>query len=121
MEVTATSDLMETKQAAANKSEQHKQEQLKEIPARLVSKLVPIGNGKFITIRKHNGEMKINIRDYVRDSCEKLYSTKRGIMLNVQEWNNLKDQISLVDEILQKRELKASEYSHLNARYVKHV
>jgi len=121
MEISATPDLVNMKQAVDDKPKQHKQEQLKEIPARLVSKLVPIGNGKFITIRKHNGEMMINIRDYVRDSCEKLYSTKRGIMLNVQEWNNLKDKISLVDEILQKRELKASEYAHLNARYVKHV
>jgi len=119
MEVSTAVNLVNSKQAADPELEQQKREQLKENPTRLVSKLVPIGNGKFITIRKHRGDMKINIRDYVRDSCEKLYSTKRGIMLNVQEWNNLKESISLVDEILQKRELKASDYSHLNARFVK--
>ena len=119
MEVTTRPDLMEVKQAVDDEPKLPKQEQLKEKPVRLLSKLVPIGNGKFITVRKHKGEMKINIRDYVRDSCEKLYSTKRGIMLNVQEWNNLKDQIGLVDELLQKRNLKNSDYAHLNARFVK--
>lgn len=75
-------------------------------PRHRKSKLIPIGNKKYITIRKYGGKPNINIRDYTSDDCGKLYSTKRGIMLSVEEWIQLKDSCSIVDNFLQERQLK---------------
>lgn len=70
------------------------------------SRLVPIGMKKYITIRRYCGQPQINIRDYSRDSCGKMYSTKRGIMLTPEEWTQLKESFKAVDTFLQERQLK---------------
>lgn len=81
----------------------------KDIPQRK-SKLVPIGQKKYITIRKYCGRPQINIRDYSADSCGKLYSTKRGIMLSPEEWVQLKNSVYSVDMFLKEREMKEKSF-----------
>lgn len=63
----------------------------------------PIGVHKFVTIRKHGGKPKVNIRDYTSDGHGDVYATKRGIMLSLEEWTLLKEQISTIDTALAKR------------------
>lgn len=68
------------------------------------SKTIPIGLTKNITIRKFSGQPQINIRGYTRDSSGRQYSTKRGILLTPEEWRNLKESFSSVDEYLRERQ-----------------
>lgn len=54
------------------------------------SKMLPLGNRKFITIRKYNGQPMVNLRLYIRDSYGKPYATKRGILLSQDEFHQLR-------------------------------
>ena len=67
------------------------------------SKLIKIGNRKFVSIRSHGGEPRVNIRQYIHDSHGKPYSTKRGILLTETEWQQLKKNIKDIDTSLHKR------------------
>ena len=66
------------------------------------SKLIKISNRKFVSIRKHDGEPRVNIRQYIHDSHGKPYSTKRGILLTATEWQQLKENTKDIDTSLYK-------------------
>ena len=66
------------------------------------SKLIKISNRKFVSIRKHDGEPRVNIRQYIHDSHGKPYSTKRGILLTATEWQQLKENVKDIDTSLYK-------------------
>ena len=59
--------------------------------------VVSIGDKKLVSIRYVNNIPHINIRAYNRDSHERMFSTKRGIMLSRDEWNSLKKQMNDID------------------------
>ena len=59
--------------------------------------VVSIGDKKLVSIRYINKIPHINIRAYNRDNHGRMFSTKRGIMLNREEWNSLKKQINDID------------------------
>ena len=73
------------------------------IPPVRESNLIKIGNRKFVSIRSHGGEPRVNIRQYIHDSHGKPYSTKRGILLTVTEWQQLKKNVKEIDLSLNKR------------------
>ena len=73
------------------------------IPPVRESKLIKIGNRKFVSIRRHGGEPRVNIRQYIHDSYGKPYSTKRGILLTATEWQQLKQNVKDIDTSLNKR------------------
>ena len=66
-----------------------------------ISKWHRLSERKFITIRKHVGVAKVNIRDYNHSECGRSYSTKRGILLTKAEWEPLKENISSIDDMLE--------------------
>jgi len=73
------------------------------VPKRMLgrSKWYRLSERKFITIRKYAGTAKINIRDYNSSESGRAYSTKRGILLSKEEWEQLKLNISSIDAMLQ--------------------
>ena len=79
------------------------EQQQETIPPVRESKLIKIGNRKFVSIRRHGGEPRVNIRQYIHDSYGKPYSTKRGILLTATEWQQLKQNVKDIDTSLNKR------------------
>ena len=73
------------------------------IPPVRESKLIKIGDRKFVSIRKYCGKPRVNIRQYIRDSHGKPYATQRGILLTSSEWGQLKTQIKDIDSSLKER------------------
>ena len=67
------------------------------------SKLIKIGDRKFISIRNFGGEPRVNIRQYIHDSHGRPYSTKRGILLTPTEWQQLKNYSKDIDTYLKER------------------
>ena len=62
--------------------------------------VVSIGDKKLVGIRFISKQPHINIRAYTRDEHGRLFSTKRGIMLSLTEWNQLKKQLSTIDNVM---------------------
>lgn len=73
------------------------------IPPVRESKLIKIGDRKFVSIRTYGGEPRVNIRQYIRDSHGRPYSTKRGILLRPAEWKLLKKNFKDIDTCLTTR------------------
>ena len=67
------------------------------------SKLIKIGDRKFISIRSFGGEPRVNIRQYIHDTHRRPYSTKRGILLTPTEWQQLKKNFKDIDTCLKER------------------
>ena len=61
------------------------------------NKVVAIGDQKLVRVRFINKKPHINIRAYSRDEHGRMFSTKRGIMLTLEEWNRLKSQMTDID------------------------
>lgn len=82
-----------TKSKKANKLIKNREIQKKKVRPQAVS----IGDKKLVCIRYINKVPHINIRAYNRDEHGRMFSTKRGIMLTLEEWNRLKNQIASID------------------------
>ena len=68
---------------------------------KVASNLVPIGNMKFVKVYKYKQEPCVNIRDFMKDaSTERVYSTKRCLMLSPSEWDALKRRCDDIDRAL---------------------
>ena len=67
------------------------------------SKLIKIGGRKYVSIRSYGGEPRVNIRQYIHDSHDRPYSTKRGILLTPTEWQQLKKNFKNIDTCLKER------------------
>ena len=67
------------------------------------SKLIKIGDRKYVSIRSYGGEPRVNIRQYIHDSHGRPYSTKRGILLTPTEWQQLKKNFKDIDNCLRER------------------
>ena len=70
------------------------------------SDLVALGNDKYISVRKQGSCLFLNIRQYRRDEHGRLLATKRGIMLTMPEWTQLKANIKRVGKDLKQRHAK---------------
>ena len=67
------------------------------------SKLIKIGDRKYVSIRSYGGEPRVNIRQYIHDSHGRPYSTKRGILLTPTEWQQLEKNFKDIDTCLKER------------------
>ena len=67
------------------------------------SKLIKIGDRKYVSIRSYGGEPRVNIRQYIHDSHGRPYSTKRGILLTPTEWHQLTKNFKDIDNCLIER------------------
>ena len=70
------------------------------------SHLVALGNDKYISVRKQGSELFVNMRQYRCDAHGRLLTTKRGMMLTMKEWAQLKANIKQVEKILKQRNKK---------------
>ena len=70
------------------------------------SDFIALGNDKFITVRKHGADLYLNMRQYKRDAHGRLLATKRGIMLTVAEWAQLRSSARHVESKLKERRAK---------------
>ena len=54
--------------------------------------------GRFAAMSKYRGRVLIHVRDYVIDALSgKMYATKRGVAMKVDEWENLKSNMYAID------------------------
>ena len=75
------------------------------------SNMFPLGNRKFITIRKYNGQPMVNLRLYIHDSHGKPYATKRGILLTYDEFCQLMKHSKDIAKQLSARKQESAERS----------
>lgn len=61
---------------------------------------IPLGGGKGVTICRYKQKLYVNIRNYSADKDGRLKSTKRGILLTLDEWKKLKKNMKQVDQDL---------------------
>lgn len=71
-----------------------------------------IGNGKYVCVSEWNGKMKVHIRQYFDTAQDprhqgpsKMVPTRKGIALNLYEWEQLKKVIDAVDQELSNVEM----------------
>ena len=54
---------------------------------------------KRITVHKFKGQLKVDIREYYEDNGE-MKPGKRGLSLNLDNWNKLKEFLDKIDEAI---------------------
>ncbi|XP_037033001.1 activated RNA polymerase II transcriptional coactivator p15 [Bradysia coprophila] len=59
-----------------------------------------LGSKKFITIGDFKGKTYINIREYYTDAKGDVKPGKKGIGLNIEQWQNLCNSIDEVNQVL---------------------
>ena len=60
--------------------------------------LFPLGENKFIIIRKMKNLPYVNIRSYSKDEHGRLFATNRGILLSPKVWAALKSHTASLDD-----------------------
>lgn len=60
-----------------------------------------LGSRKFITVHDFKGKTYVNVREYY-EKDGKVLPGKKGISLNVEQWNNLCSSIDEVNNVLKK-------------------
>jgi len=89
------------KHASSEKQRKRKNvEDIKKPAKQLESACLPIGNGKHVKVCRYRHKPYVNIRDYTKTSSGELYATKRGILLQPEEWNHLKKIVKRIDQEL---------------------
>ena len=58
---------------------------------------VSLGHQKLASLRYVNKKPFVNIRQYRSDQHGRMFSTKKGIMLTLEEWRRLKNETSVLD------------------------
>ncbi|MBN3292698.1 TCP4 polymerase, partial [Polypterus senegalus] len=61
-----------------------------------------IGKMRFVSVRDFKGRVLIDIREYWMDQEGEMKPGKKGISLNPEQWNQLKEQISEIDEAVKR-------------------
>ncbi|XP_074526675.1 SUB1 regulator of transcription b [Halichoeres trimaculatus] len=60
-----------------------------------------IGKMRYVSVRDFKGKVLIDIREYWMNDGE-MRPGKKGISLNPEQWNQLKDQISEIDDAIKR-------------------
>ena len=68
--------------------------------------LFPLGENKFMIIRKMKNLPYVNIRSYSKDEHGRLFATNRGILLSPKVWAALKSHTASMDDQLRLHEIK---------------
>uniref|UniRef100_A0A3B3S181 Activated RNA polymerase II transcriptional coactivator p15 n=1 Tax=Paramormyrops kingsleyae TaxID=1676925 RepID=A0A3B3S181_9TELE len=59
-----------------------------------------IGKMRYVSVRDFKGKVLIDIREYWMDQEGEMKPGRKGISLNPEQWNQLKEQISEIDDAL---------------------
>ncbi|XP_051924356.1 activated RNA polymerase II transcriptional coactivator p15-like [Hippocampus zosterae] len=59
-----------------------------------------IGRMRYVSVRDFKGKVLIDIREYWMNPDGDIKPGKKGIALNPEQWNQLKDQISEIDDAI---------------------
>lgn len=57
-----------------------------------------IGKMRYVNVRDFKGKVLIDIREYWMDQEGEMKPGRKGISLNPEQWNQLKEQISEIDD-----------------------
>ncbi|XP_061880165.1 SUB1 regulator of transcription b [Entelurus aequoreus] len=61
-----------------------------------------IGRMRYVSVRDFRGKVLIDIREYWNNSDGDMKPGKKGISLNPEQWNQLKEQISEIDDAIKR-------------------
>uniref|UniRef100_A0A8C6GHM3 Activated RNA polymerase II transcriptional coactivator p15 n=1 Tax=Mus spicilegus TaxID=10103 RepID=A0A8C6GHM3_MUSSI len=61
-----------------------------------------IGKMRYVSVRDFKGKILIDIREYWMDSEGEMKPGRKGISLNMEQWSQLKEQISDIDDAVRK-------------------
>ncbi|KAF3851622.1 hypothetical protein F7725_013394 [Dissostichus mawsoni] len=61
-----------------------------------------IGKMRYVSVRDFKGKVLIDVREYWTNSDGEMKPGKKGISLNPEQWNQLKDQISEIDDAIKR-------------------
>ncbi|KAL7839546.1 hypothetical protein SRHO_G00262040 [Serrasalmus rhombeus] len=61
-----------------------------------------IGKLRYVSVRDFKGKVLIDIREYWMDQAGEMKPGKKGIALNPEQWNQLKEQISDIDDAIRR-------------------
>ncbi|XP_060762664.1 SUB1 regulator of transcription b [Neoarius graeffei] len=61
-----------------------------------------IGKMRYVSIRDFKGKVLIDIREYWMDQAGEMKPGKKGISLNPEQWNQLKEQMSDIDDAIRR-------------------
>ncbi|XP_018956178.1 activated RNA polymerase II transcriptional coactivator p15-like [Cyprinus carpio] len=61
-----------------------------------------IGKLRYVSVRDFKGKVLIDIREYWMDQAGEMKPGKKGISLNPEQWNQLKEQMSDIDDAIRK-------------------
>lgn len=61
-----------------------------------------IGKLRYVSVRDFKGKVLIDIREYWMDQAGEMKPGKKGISLNPEQWNQLKEQMSDIDDAVKR-------------------
>ncbi|XP_016102676.1 activated RNA polymerase II transcriptional coactivator p15 [Sinocyclocheilus rhinocerous] len=61
-----------------------------------------IGKMRYVSVRDFKGKVLIDIREYWMDQEGEMKPGRKGISLNPEQWNQLKEQISEIDDAVRR-------------------
>ncbi|XP_072514552.1 SUB1 regulator of transcription a [Salminus brasiliensis] len=61
-----------------------------------------IGKMRYVSVRDFKGKVLIDIREYWMDQEGEMKPGRKGISLNPEQWNQLKEQIDDIDEAVRR-------------------
>ncbi|XP_053557154.1 activated RNA polymerase II transcriptional coactivator p15 [Bombina bombina] len=61
-----------------------------------------IGKMRYVSVRDFKGKVLIDIREFWMDQEGEMKPGKKGISLNPEQWNQLKEQMSDIDDAIRK-------------------
>ncbi|XP_017744938.1 PREDICTED: activated RNA polymerase II transcriptional coactivator p15 isoform X1 [Rhinopithecus bieti] len=61
-----------------------------------------IGKMRYVSVRDFKGKVLIDIREYWMDPEGEMKPGRKGISLNPEQWSQLKEQISDIDDAVRK-------------------
>ncbi|XP_044148609.1 activated RNA polymerase II transcriptional coactivator p15 [Bufo gargarizans] len=61
-----------------------------------------IGKMRYVSVREFKGKVLIDVREYFMDNQGEMKPGRKGISLNPEQWNQLKEQMSDIDDAIRK-------------------
>ncbi|XP_077087436.1 SUB1 regulator of transcription b [Siphateles boraxobius] len=61
-----------------------------------------IGKLRYVSVRDFKGKVLIDVREYWMDQAGEMKPGKKGISLNPEQWNQLKEQMSDIDDAIKR-------------------
>ncbi|XP_051954364.1 SUB1 regulator of transcription b [Xyrauchen texanus] len=61
-----------------------------------------IGKMRYVSVRDFKGKVLIDIREYWMDQAGEMKPGKKGISLNPEQWNQLKEQMADIDDAIKR-------------------